>query len=887
MQEMNRHTMRVAIAAALFLATGAGTVLSSSPVLAQAAQTATITGNVVDQQTGLGLSGTSVVLFQAGRRIAETTTDNAGTFTFANQPAGIYDLEFAVNGYQRARLTDQAVAPGTAGITLRVVLTRATGEGSLRIIGRVNATRSALATTTVINRNIDPIAIQSEAKLRVGDALLAAPGLTSFNLDSAPGDDLNISIRGQRPSEAQLLIDGHPVGPQGVFNGTGGGFNYQLSPSFALNNIAITYGTGGAALTGVQALAGTIDFQTIDPTRTPEFSFKQGFGTQARSQTVAQATGTIGRLGYAFVHGVEGSVGGFDPQVVTQSGLLAGDATSANVAANTWLVTGNYVLRNSLGKLRYQLSPKTSVALGFYDATSWDDKTGEGDNDFVTPEFALYSAQQGGNTCTLPDGSTGYLAATDANPNACFTPAQYASTFSGPSGGTPLAFQTLHLQDYNYRLTTALGANTIVVEGFQNAFYQYYDRNLAGFTNKYRTVGGRISDDFVTDHNDLGIGFLSVAQIYQSGTYGPKGVKNKPDVPQVTNNVFLRDIYKFGPALTAFANLNLQHSSVTATSSLDPRLSLVYNPKGVDIYRVSVGRGTEAPNASLKSSPPNVTTQPGALNPNCGGLNSIGSSSNPTLVDEKANSIELSYGHRFSNDSNFQIVGYDQEISNPIFSSVLPLTTFGPSAVPANLAAYLARISGYCGRPATIAQLALTSATNAGAGRFRGISATERYRVTRSFLVDAGLDVLSARYYGVPILSQQNNVTLINGGQLVGVPFMKANLGLDFTFNSKAEVRFDGYFVGRNNALYRPPFSYADGFFSTPLQHGLTLNIGVSNMFNSQYDQYGRFGYAQYLHENAFGSDANALQEQFNGNFGERFGLPERSFVFSVSTRVR
>lgn len=887
---MLHRSSRAILAAVLSLATVAGAPLAlSSPASAQAAQTVTIGGSVVDQQTGLGISDGSVVLFQGGQRAAETKTDANGAFSFANLKPRLYDIDVAVPGYQHSRLADQAAVPGTAGLSLRIVLPHAaTSDTSLKVIGRVSATtRSALATTTVVNRSVDPYIIQNEATLRVGDALLAQPGLTSFSLDSAPGDDLTISIRGERPSEAQLLVDGHPVGPIGVFNGTGGGFNYQLSPSFALSNIAITYGTGGASLNGVDAIAGTIDYQTIDPTHKPEFSFKQGFGTQNRMQTMGQATGTIGRLGYALVSGVDGSVGGFKPQVVTQSGLLAGDATSANVAANTWLVTGNYLLRNSLGKLRYQIGTNTALTVGAYVATSWDDKTGEGDNDFVTPEYALYTAQQGGNTCTLPGGGTGYVAKTDANPAACFTPGQYASTFSGPAGGTPLAFQTLHLQDYNERLTTSFGIHNVLVEGFQNSFYQYYDRSLAGFTNHYRTAGARISDDIVTDRNTLGFGYLTVSQVYTSGTYGPSGVATKPDVPEDIGNFFVRDILAVTPTLQLFANLNFKHSSVTNSNNFDPRLSFVFTPKGSDIFRVSVGRGRESPNAQLKSSLPNVTTQPGALNPNCGGLNSIGSSSNPALLGENAQSIEVSYGHRFSRDSQFQIVGYDQEITNAIFSNVLPLTTFGPGAIPANLQAYLDRITTFCGRPATIAQLGLTAAANAGSGRFRGVGATERYRFTRSFFIEGGVDVLSARYYGIPLLSQANNVTLINGGQVVGVPFMKANLAADLTLKGRTEIRIDGYFVGRGNALNRNPYAYVNGFITHPLGHDFSLNLGVANMFNSAYDQYGRLGYANFIPENSFGTDANSIQQEYNGNGGERFGLPERSVMLSLSAKVR
>jgi outer membrane receptor protein involved in Fe transport len=884
---MLHRTFRAAVATALSFAVVAGPALTT-PSAALAQVQTSITGSVTDQQTGLGLSDAKVVLFQGGHSVAESKTDATGTFAFANQAPGIYDVEVSAQGYQTSRLADQAVAPGTTALSVRIVLPKASGEAGVRVIGRVSAaTRSALATTTVINRTIDPYVIRAEANLRVGDALLAQPGLTSFNLDSAPGDDLNISIRGERPSEAQLLLDGHPIGPMGVFNGTNGGFNYQLSPSFALNNVAITYGTGGGSLNGVDAIAGTIDYQTIEPTRTPQFSLTQGGGTQGRMQTFGQATGSFGKLGYAFASGVEGSYGGFAPQTVTQSGLLAGDATSANVKANTWLVSGNYLLRNDLGKLRYQFTPNTALTLGAYVATSWDDKTGEGDNDYVTPQYALYSAQQNGKTCTLSGGGTGYLAVTDSNPAACFTPAQYASTFSGPAGGTALAFQTLHMQDYDARLTSSMGAHNFVVEGWKNAYYQYYDRNLSGFTNSYLTTGARISDDIVSERNTFGFGYMSVHQVYVAGTYDSTGVRNSADVPYTTNNVFVRDVFSATPTLQLFANANVQHSSVTSQTEFDPRLSFVYNPKGTDIYRLSLGLGSEAPNGQLKTLPPTVSTQPGALNPVCGGLNSVGSSSNPNLVDERAKTIEVSYGHRFSRDSQFQAVAYDQEVNNAIFSSVLPLSSFPGATLGANQQQYFDRINQLCGREGTIADFGLTTAANAGVGRFRGIGVTERYRFTPGFFVDGGVDLISARYYGIPLVSLVNNVTLIDGGQVVGVPFMKASLGLDYTLKDHTKVRLDGYFVGRNNALHSPPYTYANGHITHPFGHGLSMNLGVSNLFNNQYNQYGLLGSAQFIPENQFGGDSTALAQEFNGNYGEQFGMPQRSVMLSLTYRTK
>lgn len=878
------RTVAALLGAAMLPLSGLPAAAQSQTGAVTVTRTGSITGAVVDQQNGLPLANAAVVLYQGTTRVSQTRTDARGVFQFPQEPAGVYDVEVDAQGYQRSRVSDEALTP-SATLNVSIVLPRATSGGQgLRDIGHVSAStaRNALATTTVVNRNLSGDLISKESNLRVGDALLAQPGLTSFSLDSAPGDDLNISIRGMRPSEVQTLIDGTPVGPLGVFNGTGGGFNYQLTPTFGLSNVEITYGSGGSSLLGVDALAGTIDFQSLNPTAKPEGYLEEGFGSEGIQRTIGQATGTLGKLGYALSYGVEGSVGGFDPQVITQRGLLAGNDTSSNIAANTWLVSGNYLLRNDVAKLRYQFNPSTALQLSSYISTSYDDKTGEGDNDYITPGYAIYAAQQAGLGCTLAGGGSGLQMTTDAG-SQCVTQSQYAAANSGPAGGTPLAYQTQSLQAYDARLTTASGPHNFVFEGFANQSDLLYNRDNSGHTNQYWTFGYRVSDDIVSGRNDVGVGYFGEHQLFTTGNFGSSGVAYQPGIYSSLGNLFVRDIYNLTDHVTAFFNGNVKTSSVDKQSSFDPRMSLVYRPDGSNVFRFSAGRSTESPSAALQSLPLDISTSPAALNAGCGNV-SIGTDANPTLKAETGKELEASYGHRFSQDSQIQVVGYEEDLTNVIFSSFLPLSAFGPGAVPPNIADYYAREAQLgCANP----NFGLTVADNAGAGRFSGIDVTGRYRVTRNFYADYGYDVMSARYFNIPLSSLQNNFSIIDGGPIVGVPFQKANLGLDYTLGDKTEIRMDGYFIGNNNALHRPPFFYANGFISRPLQHDMAINIGVSNIFNSAYQQYGLIGNATYIPENQFASDPNSIAEAYNGVYGEEFGLPQRAVTVSISARIR
>ncbi len=118
---------------------------------------------------------------------------------------------------------------------------------------------------------------------------------------------------------------------------------------------------------------------------------------------------TLGKLGYAVAHGVEGADGMFSPQVVAQTGNRGNEFTAAALANNTYSVAGTYVLHNDL---QYTFDPRMRISVTGYSATSWDDKSGNGDTGFLPGQTVAYRSQQaldGNNnqsTVTLPNQTT-------------------------------------------------------------------------------------------------------------------------------------------------------------------------------------------------------------------------------------------------------------------------------------------------------------------------------------------------------------------------------------------------------------------------------------------------------------------------------------------------
>ncbi len=126
-----------------------------------------------------------------------------------------------------------------------------------------------------------------------------------------------------------------------------------------------------------------------------------------------------------------------------------------------------------------------------------------------------------------------------------------------------------------------------------------------------------------------------------------------------------------------------------------------------------------------------------------------------------------------------------------------------------------------------------------------------------------------------------NNPTLINGAQIPNIPLHTYGASVDLTNTHGGEVyltytHFDDY-----NIFNRPAFGTVDGFFNQRLSDTMSINLGVSNIFDSDADNYGRIGLGLFQVENQFGTDLNAVQQGT-----ERFGLGPRSFTFMVTQRV-
>jgi outer membrane receptor protein involved in Fe transport len=128
-----------------------------------------------------------------------------------------------------------------------------------------------------------------------------------------------------------------------------------------------------------------------------------------------------------------------------------------------------------------------------------------------------------------------------------------------------------------------------------------------------------------------------------------------------------------------------------------------------------------------------------------------------------------------------------------------------------------------------------------------------------------------------------NNIFLINGSQISGVPLHRANFGIAYGDDQGWSGSLDGYFIGYPNGLNRPGYTYFNFNVAKQLTKQLALNFGVINVFNSNVSQWGLIGLAPYKPENQFGTDTSPLQQ---GSSAEEFGLAPAQAFFSLTEKI-
>ncbi len=179
--------------------------LEAPPVPAPAVvTTGRIEGRLLSRAEGTPLAGVEVLVTGADAAIHRVTTDETGTFTLSDLPAGTYHIEITALDHA-SFAQDENVVPGeAASVTYR--LTPTLGREDAGTFGAV-ATIEA-PTREITRRSIDAAEMTKIAGTR-GDALRGVellPGVAR-----PPGPFGLLIVRGSAPTDSQVFLDGEPV----------------------------------------------------------------------------------------------------------------------------------------------------------------------------------------------------------------------------------------------------------------------------------------------------------------------------------------------------------------------------------------------------------------------------------------------------------------------------------------------------------------------------------------------------------------------------------------------------------------------------------------------------------------------------------------------------
>ncbi|HEV7180547.1 MAG TPA: carboxypeptidase regulatory-like domain-containing protein, partial [Candidatus Baltobacteraceae bacterium] len=169
---------------------------------------ASIDGTVVDAGDGIPLAGAQVDLVGRPDR---TSSDARGHFHFVGLMPGEYRLSVRDEGYQP--VVSEPIDVRGSNVAPTLALARSTAE--LRTIA-VTAARPAqsLLESSTFARTLTTEELRRQGITRAADALRQLPGVNNgiTGDTAAPGDDINLSLRGIGTLETVAAIDGHPIG---------------------------------------------------------------------------------------------------------------------------------------------------------------------------------------------------------------------------------------------------------------------------------------------------------------------------------------------------------------------------------------------------------------------------------------------------------------------------------------------------------------------------------------------------------------------------------------------------------------------------------------------------------------------------------------------------
>ena len=552
-----------------------------------------------------GVSGAPLAAAHVEARTATSaqtaTTDESGHFSFV-APPGTYKVAASEKGYAPVTVSVAADKDVTVAIALEPLDSPKLRQiGTVSVDGRLAPISGTIPSITFVRSDFDAL-----GEDRVVDALQQLPGATFSRPDGGAASAISVvSLRGPDPSESLLALDG-----QLLNDGNTGDVDLSRLPTAAFSAIDVTEGLGPEDSNGSNTFGGAIDLISLRPTREAHESASFSGGSFGRTESWLNATGTQGKIGYAFALDDQNENGYVNTTVPLYSSSNAACAPCA-------VPLGSSVASHAaLGTLTYSFSQHADITARYF--ALGDDRD---------QSSALSGIDRNVGSATFGD-------------------------FIGP--GEQTFAQTLRA--YQVRARAPLGAgelttdlstsdNSVAIEGGAASPYDldHIDHRYNGGLTWQRT--------FATSQFAVG-GYTR----YESLSFA--GPDSSPLLGQTIDVLYLRGGFEPVAKLRLDGGV-FESRYTTFGSNLDGRFGAIYSLDPATSVRFSLGTGFRAPLLIER-----YKFAYDALPLDANGV-FIGQGS-PDEHPEHATEYELGISHEFSHRSTLDVSLYQTNLRDPV-----------------------------------------------------------------------------------------------------------------------------------------------------------------------------------------------------------------------------
>jgi outer membrane receptor protein involved in Fe transport len=732
------------------------------------------------------------LIFQ-GPKQAETASDVKGNFSI-EVPPGRYTVTAVARGFGPVQADTGDVAADTK---LDIVLEPADTPklrtiGEVRVNGGFALVRNVIPEMSVSRSQMDALGYDN-----VLEGLQQVPSVIIQRPDAgAPTAPAVVSLRGPDPSEALVTLDGQTLNDANT-----GDLDLSQFAVPAFNSLNVTEGLGPTDSEGSNTFGGAVNLVSLRPTLQDHFGLSGSLGSYGTSQAWLNATGSIGKLGYALAGNNYQQSGQVDQNfMVYPSNNLAPQNCGANSGSskppqNCPVLTHlGSTINSRLGmvNLDYNFSQRADFGVRIFTLGNFRDVSSAVNGIAGNPFEPCDPTDPKAPPC--PTGFT-------TTPNPVF----------GQHIGTGNAIFAQSIRAYDAYSRSVLGAGSLLADFYAN-------------NNNVDISGGSgATSPYDVSHQDKRFNEgLSWGRTFDDGEFAfggyarqesLTGVGISQTLSQSINSYFVRGAQQIGANLRLSGGLYDANYS-TFGNTLNWRLGASYDLDSSSVIRASVGTGFRAPLLIEQYYFPAVIVDgkpqpnPGLPPPdqNC----VVAGQGNPLEKPEHATEYELGFSHLFSNQSNLDVSLYRSNLRDTI-------ENFYPFGACDSKLGYAYEIP-----------------INIGNAVYEGAEVRFKQGFPKQHLTMAfayGLNVAYPYSLGPNVSNPTSGGNLVDYQQFLGVPQQQGSATIAWAEKGwHAATAFT--FSGRNNPLNQPPYTLTDVAVGKSFGH-LDFTVAATNVFNS------------------------------------------------------